>query len=123
MISVDLGPFVEDLERLVREFAKMTDTGELRERMRAAGFSVKEDPINHRKPHVRIAGRCAMFPGSDDQWYYTPSAVRSALVCQALGAASICWERPDRAGVFDSTKARQIADQLLADLREVDKPR
>ena len=33
-------------------------------------------------------------------------------VCVAIGAASMCWEHPERAGVFDSTRALEIADQL-----------
>lgn len=38
--------------------------------------------------------------------------VRTA-VFQAIGAASICWERVEEAGVFDSTLARTIGDGLM----------
>lgn len=41
-----------------------------------------------------------------------------AMVFQALGAASVCWEHPEAAGVFDSTRARQIGDALVDALRE-----
>jgi hypothetical protein len=31
---------------------------------------------------------------------------------QALGAASMCWERPEDAGTFDMARAKQIFEQL-----------
>jgi hypothetical protein len=38
------------------------------------------------------------------------------LVFEAVGAASMCWEpRPD--GVFNTTEATQVAEQLIADIR------
>jgi hypothetical protein len=37
----------------------------------------------------------------------------------AIGAASVCWENPGGAGVFDSTRAAQIADELVAHLRRL----
>lgn len=37
-------------------------------------------------------------------------------VFQALGSASMCWEHPERAGVFDSTRAAVIGDVLMAHL-------
>jgi hypothetical protein len=40
------------------------------------------------------------------------------ILGQALGAASVCWEFPDRGGVFDSTRAKRIYDALE---REVDR--
>ena len=30
-----------------------------------------------------------------------------------IGAASVCWERPGGAGIFDSTRARELSDQLV----------
>ena len=39
------------------------------------------------------------------------------LVFQALGAASMCWENVSGAGVFDSTRASQIGDNLMSGLR------
>lgn len=40
-----------------------------------------------------------------------------ALVFHAIGAGSACWEHLDRAGVFDSERAKQIGDELLARLQ------
>jgi hypothetical protein len=34
-------------------------------------------------------------------------------VYQALGAASVCWENMEDAGVFDSDRAKMIGDQLM----------
>lgn len=34
-------------------------------------------------------------------------------VFQALGAASVCWETPEGAGVFDSSRCRAIGDRLV----------
>lgn len=36
----------------------------------------------------------------------------------AIGAASMCWD-PTPAGVFDSTAASEIVDQLLDHLRQL----
>lgn len=38
-------------------------------------------------------------------------------VFQALGAASTCWENLSGAGVFDSTRAKDIGDGLLEFIR------
>lgn len=37
-------------------------------------------------------------------------------VFEALGAASTCWENLEGAGVFDSTRAKEIGDGLMAKL-------
>lgn len=34
-------------------------------------------------------------------------------VFEALGAASVCWGNLEGAGIFDSTRAKQIADELI----------
>jgi hypothetical protein len=34
-------------------------------------------------------------------------------VFQAIGAASVCWEHPEKAGVFDSDRAKDIGNGLL----------
>jgi hypothetical protein len=39
------------------------------------------------------------------------------LVFQALGAASACWENLEGAGVFESTRAKDIGDQTVAAIR------
>jgi len=36
-------------------------------------------------------------------------------VFQALGEASMCWSETPK-GVFDSTKAKEIGEQLIRDL-------
>jgi hypothetical protein len=36
---------------------------------------------------------------------------------QAIGAASMCWEHPENAGVFDSTRAVELVDELIAFLQ------
>lgn len=42
-----------------------------------------------------------------------------SAVYQAVGAASMCWQHVDHAGVFDDARARWVADGLLAYLREL----
>lgn len=37
-----------------------------------------------------------------------------SLIGVACGAVSVCWEFPDKAGVFDSTEARKIVDAASA---------
>ena len=37
----------------------------------------------------------------------------ASAVFQALGSASVCWEKPEGAGVFDSTRAREVGDALV----------
>lgn len=41
------------------------------------------------------------------------------LIYQAVGAASVCWENPGGAGIFDDGKARGVADDALARLKEI----
>jgi hypothetical protein len=40
------------------------------------------------------------------------------VIFQALGAASVCWETPEGAGVFDSTRAKAIGDAVLSYLKD-----
>jgi len=37
-----------------------------------------------------------------------------AAVFQTIGAASVCWQSPEGAGVFDSTRAAALGEGLLA---------
>lgn len=37
----------------------------------------------------------------------------AAIVYQAVGAGSTCWEAPERAGVFDDKKAAEIGKQAV----------
>lgn len=39
-------------------------------------------------------------------------------IFQALGAVSVCWENIDRAGIFESTRAKVIGDALITRLVE-----
>lgn len=41
---------------------------------------------------------------------------KASLIFQALGAASVCWEKIEGAGVFDSDRAKRIGDELLSEL-------
>jgi hypothetical protein len=38
------------------------------------------------------------------------------IVFQAVGAASVCWEEAPTS-VFDSTQAKQVAEDALAEIR------
>jgi hypothetical protein len=38
------------------------------------------------------------------------------LVGQAIGEASMCWSEPPK-GVFDASKAEEIAERLMDDIR------
>lgn len=38
---------------------------------------------------------------------------------QAIGAASVCWENPGGAGIFDSAEAARIAESLHGHIQEV----
>lgn len=49
-------------------------------------------------------------------WKFEPSDPECGLktfVGEAVGAASMCWENPEGAGVFDSTRASVIVDAIL----------
>jgi hypothetical protein len=39
------------------------------------------------------------------------------MIAEAIGAASQCWEHPERAGVYDSDEALRIADELISALK------
>jgi hypothetical protein len=40
------------------------------------------------------------------------------IINEALGAASMCWEHIELAGVFDSTRALQVSGELTEILKE-----
>lgn len=40
-------------------------------------------------------------------------------IFQALGAASMCWEHIELAGIFESTRAKDIGDALIVRLAEL----
>jgi len=41
-----------------------------------------------------------------------------SLIMTAVGKASMCWSDIDKAGVFDSSKAKQIGEKLLQDIKK-----
>ena len=53
--------------------------------------------------------------------YYPDSPVPDdlmELIYRTIGAASMCWDHVERAGIFDSTRAKQIADSLAKELSD-----
>ena len=44
------------------------------------------------------------------------------LIFEALGEASMCWEFPEKAGIFQSERAEQIGNRLLEEINLVLKP-
>lgn len=44
------------------------------------------------------------------------------LIFEALGEASMCWEFPEKAGVFQSERAEEIGLRLLKEINSVLKP-
>lgn len=49
---------------------------------------------------------------------YTEETTVEEAVFAALGAASVCWETTEGAGAFDSSRCKQIGEELLAFLKE-----
>src|SRR5207302_4508272 len=43
----------------------------------------------------------------------TDAETLDELVFQALGAASVCWAYPEKAGVFNSDRAKALGEELL----------
>lgn len=44
------------------------------------------------------------------------------LIFEALGEASMCWEFPEKAGIFQSERAEQIGNKLLCEINSIMKP-
>lgn len=49
----------------------------------------------------------------DKLFDWTTATPIEQAVFEAIGAASVCWETLEGAGVFDSTRAKQIGDELV----------
>jgi len=69
-----------------------------------------------------IEGLEALKPGTEPP--KRPNGFLAAHTPQELlgmlaGAASVCWEKPERAGIFDSTRASALVDEALAQLHEI----
>jgi hypothetical protein len=39
-------------------------------------------------------------------------------IMEAIGAASMCWEHPEQAGVFQNERAAEIGEELLTFLKK-----
>lgn len=50
--------------------------------------------------------------------FWDAETVETAIY-QALGAASVCWEHPEKAGIFDSDRAKFVGEQLIERLMEL----
>ncbi len=61
----------------------------------------------------QLGGRQAVAPFGV---YMPDERVLQKLVMEAVGAASMCWEHIDRAGVFDADKASRVGNQLIEEL-------
>lgn len=90
----DADAAAECAEDLLREFGY-----EVPARYRSLGVDRMVDFAAHGQP-VSTVRR----PGSEDA---------TRMVFEALGSASMCWENPRGAGVFDSDRAAQIGRALL----------
>lgn len=54
----------------------------------------------------------------DFEFEFEPLDLQSA-VYQALGAASVCWENLDSAGIFQSDRAVLIGEALIQRIKEL----
>lgn len=44
-----------------------------------------------------------------------------SIVYQAVGAASMCWEHVENAGIFQDDKAKEVSEALLKALEKLDR--
>ena len=72
--------------------------------------------MNEWKPNFGSDGSAAIYPGHEVN--ADPIDWAQSAVFQALGSASMCWDSPEKAGVFHSDEAKAIGDGLIAFLRE-----
>lgn len=40
------------------------------------------------------------------------------VIGEAIGAGSVCWEHPEKAGVFQSERASKIVDEVVDNIRK-----
>lgn len=78
------------------------------------GRTSEKEWVTLREAIARFDARAAYAASGLDE--FAPETLEEA-VYQAIGAASMCWEDPGGAGVFDSTRAKAIGDLLLAKIR------
>jgi hypothetical protein len=60
------------------------------------------------------------LPNKNKEIYMTDNL--KTLIFEALGEASMCWEFPEKAGVFQSDRAEQIGNRLLDEINSILKP-
>lgn len=55
-----------------------------------------------------------------ERWFSVSLDIKNnweGLIMVAMGGASMCWEHVDKAGVFDSDRAKEIGKKLLEDIK------
>jgi hypothetical protein len=60
-----------------------------------------------------IARCSAGYEKEDEGLILDHSVGIEEFIGQAIGAASMCWEKPEGAGEFDSTRAAQIVEEIM----------
>lgn len=43
----------------------------------------------------------------------------TTLIFEAIGEASMCWEFPEKAGVFQSERAEEIGNELIREINSI----
>lgn len=61
----------------------------------------------------------ATIPHPDPKNLFAQAENPIQAIHQAMGAASMCWEKPEGAGVFDSDRAVDVTYNLILRLREM----
>lgn len=77
--------------------------------------------IGYKRSLTKIEQRTAMAISGEPFTFVRSSDEDITLdeaLGQALGAASMCWERPEDAGTFNSVRAKRIFEQLKLLLQE-----
>lgn len=86
----------------------------IRDRFHAALDTLPDSAL----PNLRISGTtdasASWWPQPDPDGKLTVSGA----VAQAIGAASMCWEHVDQAGVFNGVHARRVHDGIMAYLSD-----
>lgn len=93
----------ENYYRACNEFVSMLDDG-------GKSHCVKRE--HHAGVHEDYEGRI-----TKNDIDFTDMPLREAVFC-ALGMASMCWETPAGAGVFDSSQAEAIGNKLMIRIKQ-----
>lgn len=87
---------------------------------------IQMDPPSPADNTVRVTAttrvqmlRCSEAPLPKPQriFDWTAETDIETAVGEAIGAASVCWENMSGTGIFDSTRAKQIVDELVDHIR------